>query len=107
MSGCSHVGAIIFVPDVLNHANAHHSIESLGDFPVIAELNFYVQSATPTLRVTELFPRNCYPDYVTTIVRGGVASQSTPTAANVQQTQTGSQTQPFANPIELAELRRG
>src|SRR5947207_14185859 len=36
-----------------------------------------------------------------------MTGQSTPAAADVQQTEAGSQTQPLANPIQLAQLRRG
>jgi hypothetical protein len=39
---------------MLDHAHAHDPIKALGDFTVIAQLDFHVQSATPTLRVTEL-----------------------------------------------------
>src|ERR1043165_8013227 len=38
---------------------------------------------------------------------GGVTGQPTPTAADVQQTQAGSQTQSLANPIQFQQLRRG
>ena len=92
---------------MLDHAHAHHPIKSLGDFAVVAQLDFHVQSATPTLRVTELLLRNCYPDYLATVVAGGITGQSTPATADVQQAEAGSQTQPFANPIQLPQLRRG
>src|SRR4029077_17170065 len=101
------MGAIVFVPDMLDHAHAHHPIKSLGDFSVVAQLDFYIQSATPTLRVVELLSRNCYPDYVATVVASRMTSQSTPAAADVQHTKAGSQTQPLANPIQLPQLRRG
>src|SRR5437588_5099390 len=54
-SGCSHVGAIIFVPNMLDHPHAYHPIKLPGDFAVVAQLDFHVQSATPTLGVIELF----------------------------------------------------
>src|SRR5207244_3788328 len=92
---------------MLDHAHAHHPIKSFSDFAVVAQLDFHVQSATPTLRVTELLPRNCYPDYMATGVASGITGQSTPAAADVQQTEAGSQTQPLANPIQLPQLRRG
>src|SRR4029453_3403205 len=38
---------------------------------------------------------------------GGMTGQSPPTAADVQQAQAGSQTQPLANPIQLSQLRGG
>src|SRR6266568_4113841 len=37
----------------------------------------------------------------------GITGQSTPAAADVQQAEAGSQTQPFANPIQFPQLRRG
>src|SRR5437016_4836958 len=37
----------------------------------------------------------------------GITGQSTPAAADVQQAQAGSQPQPFANPTQLPQLRRG
>jgi hypothetical protein len=40
-------------------------------------------------------------------VAGGMTGQSTPAAADVQHAKAGSQTQPFANPIQLPQLRRG
>src|SRR5947207_5874191 len=90
---------------MLDHAHAHHPIKSLGDFAVVAQLDFHVQSATPTFRVLELLPRNCYPDYVATIVAGGITGQSTPTAAYVEHAKAGLQTQPLTNPIQLPQLR--
>ena len=74
---------------MLDHADAHHPIKLLGDFAIVAQLNFHVQSATPALCVNELLPRNCYPNYLATIVPGGVTGQSTPTATDVQQTDAG------------------
>src|SRR5207249_11757134 len=92
---------------MLDHAHAHHPIKALGDFAVVAQLDFHVQSATPTLRVTELLPRNCYPDYLATVAAGGITGQSTPATADVQQADAGSQTQPLPHPIQLPQLRRG
>src|SRR6266536_2921917 len=92
---------------MLDHAHAHYPIKLPGDFAIVAQLDFHVQSATPTLRVTELFLRNCYPDYLTTVLASGITGQSTPAAADVQQAEAGSQTQSLANPIQLAQLRRG
>jgi hypothetical protein len=92
---------------MLDHAHAHNPIKSVSDFAVVAQLDFHVQSATPTLRVAELFSRNCYPDYLTSVVAGGITGQSTPAAADVQHAKAGSQTQPLANPIQLPQLRRG
>src|SRR5438034_1159446 len=42
-----------------------------------------------------------------TVVASGMTGQATPAAADVQQTETGSQTQPLANPTQLLQLRRG
>src|SRR5436309_2493232 len=92
---------------MLDHAYAHCPIKALGDFAIVAQLNFHVQSATPTLRVTKLLPRNCYPDDLATVVASGITGQSAPAAADVQQSEAGSQTQPLANPIQLPQLRRG
>src|SRR5689334_1707354 len=92
---------------MLDHAHANHPIKSLGDFAVIAQLDFHVQSAAPMLRVLELLSRNCYPGYVATVVAGGMTGQSTPAAADVQHAKAGAQTQPLANPIQLPQLRRG
>jgi hypothetical protein len=92
---------------MLDHADAHHPIKLLGDFAIVVQLDFHVQSAAPTLRVLQLLPRNCYPDYLATIVAGGITGQSTPATADVQQAKAGSQTQPLANPIQLPQLRRG
>jgi len=36
-----------------------------------------------------------------------MTGQPTPAAADVQQAQAGLKTQPFANPVQLAQLRRG
>src|SRR5436309_4486901 len=91
---------------MLDHAYAHCPIKALGDFAIVAQLNFHVQSATPTLRVTKLLPRNCYPDDLATVVASGITGQSTPAATDVQQAEAGSQTQPLANPIQLPQLRR-
>src|SRR5206468_6117525 len=88
-------------------SHAYHPIKAPGDFAVVAQLNFHVQPATPTLRVNELLPRNCYSDYLAAIVVGSITGQPTPAAADVQQTQAGSETQPLANPVQLAQLRRG
>src|SRR6266540_6905169 len=90
---------------MLDHAHAHHPIKLLGDFAVVAQLNFHVQSATPTLRVTELLPRNCYPDYLATEVARGITGHATPAAADVQQTEAGSQTQPLATKETGLDLR--
>src|SRR5207249_8000970 len=49
----------------------------------------------------------CYPDYMAAVVASGITGQSTPAAADIQQAEVGSQTQPLANPIQLAQLRRG
>jgi hypothetical protein len=38
---------------------------------------------------------------------GSMTGQSTPTAADVQQAQAGSQAQSLANPIQLPQLRGG
>src|SRR5438093_13340487 len=92
---------------MLDHAHAHDPIKSPADFAVVAQLDFHVQSATPTLRVTELLLRNCDPDYLATVVAGSITGQSTPAAADIQQAKAGSQTQPFANPIQLPQLCRG
>src|SRR6266540_6143212 len=92
---------------MLDHAHAHHPIKAPGDFAVVAQLDFHVQSATPTLRVMELLTRNCHPDYLATEVASGLTGQSTPAAADIQQAEAGSQTQPLANPIQLRQLRRG
>jgi hypothetical protein len=56
--------------------------------------------------VNQLLPRNCYPEYLATIVASGVTGQSTPAAANVQQAEAGSEMQPLTNPIQLPQLRR-
>jgi hypothetical protein len=92
---------------MLDHAHAYDPIKSLGNLAVVAQLDFHVQPATPTLGVNELLPRNCYPNYLATIVAGGMTGQSTPAAADVQQAQAGLKTQPLANPVQLAQLRRG
>src|SRR2546426_11119842 len=92
---------------MLDHAHAYHSIKALGDFAVVAQLDFHVQSATPTLRVTELLPRNCYPDYLATVAAGGIKSQSTPPTAHVQQAEARGQAPPLPHPIQLSQLRRG
>src|SRR6266545_60977 len=91
---------------MLDHAHAYHPIKALGNFAVVAKLDFHVQSATPTLGVNQLLPRNCYSEYLATMVASGVTGQSTPAAADVQQAKTGSEMQPLANPIQLPQLRR-
>src|SRR5207249_7406729 len=50
---------------------------------------------------------NCYPDYLATVMTGGITGQAAPAAADVQQADAGAQTQPLANPIQLSQLRRG
>jgi len=90
---------------MLDHAHANHPIKSLGDFAVVAQLDFHVQSATPTLRVTELLLRNCYPDALATVLASGVTGQSTPAAPDVQQAKARPQAKPLANPIQLPQLR--
>src|SRR5947208_16325848 len=92
---------------MLEHAHAHHSIKALRDFAVVAQLDFHVQSATPTLGVSELLLRNCYPYYLATVVASGITGQSTPATADVQQAKAGSQSQPLTNPIQLSQLCRG
>jgi hypothetical protein len=92
---------------MLDHADAYHPIELPGDFAVVAQLDFHVQSAAPALRVTVLLLRNCYPDYLAAIVASGITGQSTPATTDVQQAQARSQTQPLANPIQLPQLRLG
>jgi len=92
---------------MLDHAHAHYPIKLPGDFAIVAQLDFHVQSATPTLRVTELFLRNCYPDYLTTVLASGITGQSTPAAADVQHAKSRPQTQPLANPLQLPQLRPG
>src|SRR5205814_7498098 len=94
------LSSIIFVPDMLNHTHAHYPIESTGDFfSVIAQLDIHVQAATPLLGVTELLSRDCHTNNLTAIVAGSMPSESTPTAADIEQTQTGLQTKTVANPV--------
>jgi hypothetical protein len=93
--------------DMLDHADAYHAIELPRNFAVIAQLDFDVQSATPTLRVLELFSRNSEPDYLATVSDRRIAGQSAPAAADVEQAQTRPQTESLANPLQFPNLGGG
>src|ERR1043166_3562137 len=89
---------------MFDHADADYPIESSNNFAVIAQLNFNVQSAAPMFGVFKLFFRNCYADYLAAVLARGIASETAPAAADVEQAQAGLQTESLTNPLQLSKL---